>query len=128
VSLLRLEENLMVFDRMTHAPFFQRGCKIRLSKMALLLICSLALTAWAADDRAVKSRVAPVYPDIAKRMKIFGEVKLDVTVSSDGKVKDVKAISGNHLLGVAAEDAVRKWTFETGSGETTSVVVVNFAP
>jgi TonB family protein len=94
---------------------------------ALALAMTMALPAHAGDDRAVKSRVAPVYPEIAKRMHITGEVKLDAIVDADGKVKDVKAVSGNHLLGEAAEDAVRKWKFESGSGETTVTVAVNFA-
>jgi TonB family protein len=93
----------------------------------LVLALGLALPAKAADDRAVKSRVAPVYPEIAKRMKISGEVKLEAIVDADGKVKEVRAVSGNHVLGEAAEDAVKKWRFETGSGDATVVVAVNFA-
>ncbi len=95
---------------------------------ALGLLLSLALPARAGDERAVKTRVSPIYPEIAKRMKISGEVKLEVTVDADGKVKDAKAVSGNHVLGQAAEDAVRKWKFESGSGDTTVVVAVNFTP
>jgi len=93
---------------------------------ALALLVSLALPARAADDRAVKQRVAPVYPEIAKRMKIGGEVKLTATVDATGKVTDVKTVSGNHMLSVAAEDAVRKWKFEPGAGEAHVDVAVNF--
>ena len=35
----------------------------------LALLFTLSLPARAGDDRAVKSRVAPVYPELAKRMK-----------------------------------------------------------
>lgn len=94
---------------------------------ALALAACLALPAHAGDDRAVKSRIAPVYPEIAKRMHIVGEVKLEAVVDADGKVKDVKAVSGNRILGEAAEDAVRKWKFDSGSGEATVTVAVNFA-
>jgi TonB family protein len=101
---------------------------IRAAQVVLLsLVVGLALPARAGDDRAVKSRVAPVYPEIAKRMKISGEVKLETTVNANGNVKDVKAISGNRMLEVAAEDAVRKWKFETSSGDAEVVVTVNFA-
>lgn len=93
----------------------------------LALLFTLSLPARAGDDRAVKSRVAPVYPELAKRMKISGEVKVAATVDADGKVIDVKEVSGNHMLAVAAEDAVRKWKFEGGSGDATVVVAVNFA-
>ncbi len=93
---------------------------------ALALLVTLALPARAGDERAVKSRVAPVYPEIAKRMRIVGEVKIEVTVDAQGKVKDVKPVSGNHMLEVAAEDAVRQWKFESGDGDATVVVAVNF--
>jgi TonB family protein len=94
---------------------------------SLALLLALAIPAYAANDRAVKSRVAPIYPEIAKRMKISGEVKLDVTISPEGKVKDAKAVSGNHMLGTAAEDAVRKWIYEPAASDTSAVVVVNFS-
>jgi TonB family protein len=102
-----------------------RWCAVMGATLALAL--GLALPARAGDDRAVKSRVAPVYPEIAKRMKISGEVKLEAVVDADGKVKDVRTVSGNHILGEAAEDAVKKWKFEPGSGDATVVVAVNFA-
>jgi TonB family protein len=91
------------------------------------LALSLALPARAGDDRAVKTRVPPVYPEIAKRLRITGEVKLEATVDADGKVKAVKAVSGNHVLGEAAEEAVRKWRFEAGTGDAIVVVGVNFS-
>jgi TonB family protein len=120
-------EEIFVSDHSFFANFrrFQpmRGL---IHAVALTLLLTLALPAHAADERAVKSRVPPIYPEIAKRMKIVGEVKLDVTIGADGKVKDAKAVSGNHMLGTAAEDAVRKWVYEPGASDSTVVVVVNF--
>lgn len=55
---------------------------------AFVLACALTLCA-RADERAVKLKVAPVYPEIAKRMKIGDVVRLEVTVDPDGKVVDV---------------------------------------
>jgi TonB family protein len=94
---------------------------------ALAAIVALALPARAGDDRAVKSRVPPVYPEIAKRMRICGEVRLVATVDAQGKVKDVKPVSGSHMLELAAEDAVRQWKFAPGDGDTDVTVSVNFA-
>jgi TonB family protein len=94
---------------------------------ALALMVALAMPAWAADARTVKMRVAPAYPEIAKRMRITDEVKLTVTVDAEGKVTDVQPISGNRALSEAAQEAVRKWRFEPGSGATTVEVSVNFA-
>jgi TonB family protein len=79
-----------------------------------------------AEERAVKSRVAPVYPELAKRMKITGTVKIEATVDAGGKVTDVKTMNGSHALASAAEDAVRKWRFAPGDGEAKVDVEVSF--
>ena len=93
--------------------------------MALIMLC--ALPAGAASDRAVKSKVPPVYPELARRMKISGVVKVQATVDADGKVTGAKTMSGNSALQNAAEEAVRKWKFATGDGTVTVAVEVNFA-
>ena len=82
----------------------------------LVFVMAFTVTIGAAEERAVKSRVAPVYPELAKRMKIMGVVKVEATVDADGKVTDAKALSGSHTLAPAAEDAVRKWKFAPGDG------------
>jgi len=88
------------------------------------LMMALALPGRAADERAVKSRVPPVYPELAKRMKITGVVKVEATVDADGKVTDVKTLSGSRSLSVAAEEAVRK--FVPAAAESTVDVEINF--
>jgi TonB family protein len=93
---------------------------------ALTLMIALALPAQAAE-RAIKSRVAPVYPELAKRMKITGAVKIEATVDADGKVTGVKTLEGNRMLAPAAEDAVKHWKFDSGDGVATVQVGVNFA-
>jgi len=93
---------------------------------ALALVLAIAMPARAGDERAVKSRVAPIYPEMAKRMKIAGSVQLEASVDAQGKVTEVKAVSGNHMLAVAAEDAVRKWKFAPGPGDSNVSVEVNF--
>ena len=92
----------------------------------LVLFLALSLPSRAADDRAVKQRVPPVYPEIAKRLKIAGEVKVNATVDADGKVTDAKATSGNGSLTFAAEEAVRKWKFVPGDGVSHVEVSVKF--
>jgi TonB family protein len=95
------------------------GCALA----ALLLVSTLTLHA---EDRAVKSRVAPIYPEIAKRMGITGVVQIQATVAPDGKVTAVKTLSGNHMLASAAEDAVQRWRFVPGDSESTVNVDLNF--
>jgi TonB family protein len=105
-----------------------RRAGIRLFQVAALALAfTMALPARAADDRAVKSRVAPVYPEIAKRLKISGVVKIEATVDATGKVTNVKTVSGNHMLSESAEDAVRRWKFEPGTGDATVDIDINFA-
>jgi TonB family protein len=54
----------------------------------------------------------PVYPDIAKARHVQGVVRMQITVSEDGLVTDVKVIEGHVLLRDAAVEAARKWRFE----------------
>jgi TonB family protein len=98
--------------------------KVRVASVLLLLGC-LAV-AGRADQRAVKQKVAPIYPEIAKRLRVTGVVKLAVSVNADGKVTDIKTVSGNHMLSTAAEDAVYKWKFAPASSESTEDLDINF--
>jgi TonB family protein len=94
--------------------------------LVFALLVALAMPSRAADERSVRTRVAPVYPEIAKRMRVSGPVRLAVTVDAEGKVLEVKAVSGNRTLAGAAEEAVRKWKFATGAGTSNVEVEVNF--
>jgi TonB family protein len=94
---------------------------------ALALAVFMAIPAFAADERPIKSRVAPAYPELAKRMRISGVVKLEATVDADGKVTAVKTLSGSHVLSPAAEEAVSKWKFAPADAASTVSVDVNFA-
>ena len=96
--------------------------------VAVLAITFAAVTpAHAADERPVKQRVAPVYPELAKRMRVGGIVKVEATVAPDGSVSATKTVSGNHMLSGAAEDAVHKWKFAPGTEQSTVDVDINFA-
>lgn len=79
-------------------------------------------------DRKVKSRVTPTYPDIARKMGITGNVRLQLVVSPSGEVKETKVIGGHPILVNAAVDAVKKWKFETASAESTGTVEFRFDP
>lgn len=94
---------------------------------ALALVVVLASQAWAAGPRAIKSRVAPVYPEIAKRMKVTGVVNIEATVDPSGKVVSVKTIKGNQFLASAAEAAVLRWQFAPAESQSVVPVQVDFA-
>jgi TonB family protein len=78
--------------------------------------------------RRAKSKVQPVYPDLARKMNITGTVKVQVTVAPNGTVKDAKVVGGHPVLASAALDAVKKWRFEPAPVESTGVVDFKFEP
>jgi TonB family protein len=78
--------------------------------------------------RRVKSKVSPVYPDLARKMNITGTVKVQVTVAPNGTVKDARVVGGHPVLASAALAAIRKWRFEPAPGESTGVVDFKFEP
>src|SRR5438876_166005 len=76
--------------------------------------------------RKVKSKVPPIYPELAKRMSISGIVKVQITVDKSGMVKNSKLVGGHPILANAALDAVRKWRYEAAAEETTGIVEFRF--
>lgn len=79
-----------------------------------------------AGDRKVSLRVSPVYPDLARKMHIHGNVRIEAIVRPNGTVKTTRVLGGNPVLVDSAQDAVSKWKFEPGQGETTEVVQLSF--
>ncbi|MCY7377237.1 MAG: TonB family protein [Pyrinomonadaceae bacterium] len=54
----------------------------------------------------------PVYPTMAKSMRLTGVVKIDLIIDENGKVAEVQNLSGPTMLQRAATDAVKKWKFK----------------
>ena len=112
-----------------------RRCIAVAAAAILLLLFGAALLrpapAFAQQDeltRKVKTKVAPVYPDVARRMNISGTVKVLVVVSPSGALKSSKVVGGHPLLVNAAMDALKKWKFEPAPEESTGVVEFKFQP
>jgi TonB family protein len=78
--------------------------------------------------RKAKTKVAPVYPDVARRMSVTGTVRLAVVVAPNGTVKSTRVIGGHPVLVNAAEDALKRWKFETAPTESSGVVEFTFQP
>ncbi len=95
---------------------------------ALFTVVVGTLVSNAEDGRKVRSRVNPIYPELAKRINASGTVRLEIQVAPNGEVKSVKPLGGHPLFIPAAEDAVRKWRYEPGPETTTQVVEFRFAP
>ena len=92
---------------------------------------TLAVRAQDSDNdvvRRAKTKVQPVYPDLARKMNISGTVKVQVVVAPNGTVKDAKVVGGHPVLASAALEAVRKWRFDPAPAESTGVVDFKFDP
>ncbi|MFI5057394.1 MAG: energy transducer TonB [Candidatus Acidiferrales bacterium] len=76
--------------------------------------------------RKVKTRVSPIYPELAKRMNVTGKVKIEVVITPDGHVKSTRVVGGHPLLVQTCQDAVKEWKFTPGNEETTQVVEFEF--
>jgi TonB family protein len=78
------------------------------------------------SKRKVKTKTAAVYPDLAKRMNVYGKVKIEVVITPDGRVKSTRVVGGHPLLVQVCQDAVKEWKFVAGPEETTQVVECEF--
>jgi len=89
---------------------------------------SMAYAQTSAEEgkRKVKTKVAPVYPELAKRMNVGGKVKIEVIITPEGRVKSTRALGGHPLLVQACLDAVKEWKFMAAPEETTQVVEFEF--
>ncbi len=66
--------------------------------------------------RSVVQKVSPVYPPMAKQLKLAGRVVVDMTVSEDGSVESADIVNGNPILAGAAKNAAKKLEVPAFSG------------
>lgn len=84
-----------------------------------------------APPRKIKD-VRPTYPQLARALQARGTVIIDITIGTDGKVRDTRIVHSVPELDQAALDAVRQWEYEPArvNGSLVALiitVVVNFA-
>ena len=77
--------------------------------------------------RKIKTRVEPAYPELAKKNNITGSARVELLITPDGRVKDVKVLGGNPVLVQAVVTAVMKWKYEPAAEESTVVIKFDFA-
>lgn len=78
--------------------------------------------------RRAKTRVQPLYPELARKMNIAGTVKIEVVVDPNGTVKDARVVGGHPVLAGSALDAAKKWRFEPASTESSGIIEFKFEP
>lgn len=80
------------------------------------------------SDRKVITRVEPEYPDALKKLYIGGVVRVEVEVSPNGTVKNVKLLGGNPILGQSTMKAVKSWKYAPAATDETLMVRLEFDP
>jgi TonB family protein len=94
--------------------------------LATNLSGSALLHAQSEEKRAVKHLVAPVMPELAKKLNLSGTVRIEVVIAPDGTVKRSRVVGGHPVLAAEAEHAAQKSTFEPGPHETTETIDFKF--
>ena len=78
--------------------------------------------------RKIKTRVTPEYPELARKVRLSGVVRVELTVTPEGTVKQVKEIGGNPVLLEALVRAVKQWKYEPATKESVVEVKAAFSP
>jgi protein TonB len=76
-------------------------------------------------------QVKPVYPPLARQARVQGTVKLEAVIDREGRIRNLRVLSGPPLLVKAAVDAVLQWRYEptylnSVAAEVLTQVDVNF--
>jgi periplasmic protein TonB len=71
-------------------------------------------------------KVDPVYPDLAIRARISGDVRLEAVVDEEGHVTSLQVMSGHPFLVEAAKQAVLQWKYSPTilSGEPVAILAI----
>jgi outer membrane biosynthesis protein TonB len=110
-------------------PMVNRIAAVLLALLVISFFVSNSASAQEAAEasRKVVTKTLPQYPGLARPLRIQGNVRADVLVAPNGKVKS--EVKGGHpLLVQSAEDALRQWKWEPASHETHEIVELKFTP
>ncbi len=82
----------------------------------------------AQDSRKVISNPVPAYPEVARRLRLSGVVKVQVVIGADGRIKEKNFIGGHPIFVSTVEEALKNWKYAPAGGETTTQLEFNFHP
>jgi len=63
------------------------------------------------QGKAIERRTPP-YPELARQIRLPGEVSVEVIISPEGRVESARAVSGHPMFVKAALEAAHGWRFE----------------
>ncbi len=95
--------------------FRRIACILALGGLVVCSLCGQAEPKKVSKAEAlvlIVAKTAPVYPPIAKQMKVEGTVELEAVLSEEGRVEKVNIVSGNPLLTRAGAEALKGWKFK----------------
>jgi TonB family protein len=70
--------------------------------------------------------VPPLYPPLARKAGIEGDVALDVVIGKGGSVQSAVAVRGDPYLTQSAVDAVNQWKYKPSGAEARTQVNIHF--
>jgi TonB family protein len=91
-----------------------------------LMLTTMSLPAQ--DGRKAIANPTPPYPEVAKKFRLIGTVKVQVVIGTDGHIKSVKPIGGHPVLVDAVKETLKDWKYAPASSETTTVLEFDFHP
>jgi TonB family protein len=118
--------NSQPFERSTRLLSFA-VLSLALGLPAVFVPPSLAQTAVKPDRKVIVS-AKPDYPDILRRARVGGLVRLKATVLPNGTVSSVEILGGNPILAENAVTAVKKWKYVPSQTQTVEDVALTFSP
>jgi protein TonB len=80
----------------------------------------------AVQERRLVRRVAPIYPVYAREAGITGTVQLEAILKADGRIHELRVLSGDPNLVAAAVAAVQQWRYQPTllDGEPAEVITL----
>ena len=104
---------------------YRRSISLGLAGLSLGMVLFTG-TARGDEDRKVTKKIAPEYPEMARKMNLAGVVRLVLVIAPNGTVKSAKPLGGHPLLIEPSLEAVKKWHYEPAATETTQTVEIRY--
>jgi protein TonB len=57
-------------------------------------------------------QLKPLYPELARQVRIQGVVRLHALISKEGTIEELKVVNGHPLLVPSALEAVKQWAYQ----------------
>jgi TonB family protein len=93
-----------------------------------MALCLGAANLQAQESRKALSNPTPTYPEVARRLRLVGTVKVQIVIGADGRIKETTFRGGHPVLVNAVEETLKSWKYAPSSGETATQLEFNFHP